>query len=169
MKWFGALLIATAGLGLGLLWAHRLYRRVEWLGGVIALLEVLEDRLSFSAAPLPLLWNALLLNKHTAALPLVHQVAVGVEQGLSFETALLQAIEEAAAQGWLLVSEREVLVLLASSLGRSGLTQQLQHIRRCRVSVEQARQAAATIATVRAPLYRTVGIAGGVCVALFLL
>ncbi len=135
----------------------------------MAMLDVLADRVRFSAAPLVVLWEGLAQEENTARLPLVSEVADGLRRELSFEESVLSAMESQAVQGFLLLPEREALRLFAASSGRSGLAQQCEQIRRCRETLERVREAAATTASSQAPIVRMAGFAGGVCLALLLL
>ncbi len=151
---------------MGLYYARRLYRRADWLREVMALLDALEDRLAYTAAPLADLWRALATTAATARYPLVQDTAALLCDGVPFESAFTAAVERALPTP---CGEREVLCVLGASLGRSGLSGQLTHIRRCREGLERLRQAACETAATRAPVYRMTGFSGGVCLALLLL
>ncbi len=156
-------------MGLGLFGARRPFRRADWLAGVVTLLDVLEEQLVYSAAPLAVLCEQLAVGNHTAGLPLVQEVAAGLRTGRLFEQALRQAVERQAAGGLLLPPERETLCLFAASVGRSGLEQQRACIRRCRDGLEKAHKSALSVAATQAPIWRMAGFAGGVSLALLLL
>ncbi len=169
MKLFGILLIVVAGIGTGTVLARRLYQRADWLRAVVCFLTTLEDKLTYTAAPLADLWQMLVAGESTATYPLVKKTAAGLKQGLAFETAFAAALEEAMCAGLLLPPEREWLDALGVSLGRSNLTQQAAHIRHCREGLLRALEAAQQCAQARGSIYRMMGLAGGACVAMLLL
>ena len=169
MKLLGILLIIAAGLGAGLTYAHRLRWRVNELCRIERLLDVLCDRLLYSAQPLAAVWRSLAEDAAASACPLVTDTVAELCKGDDVYTAFSRAVEKSAVCGRLIPSEATLLTELGASLGRSGLDQQVQLIRRCAERLKSHRQAAQELATVRGRLYPMLGFAGGVSLAFLFL
>ena len=89
--------------------------------------------------------------------------------GLPFREALDGALKKAADEGTAGAPERRVLAEFAADCGKSGVNQQMTLTRACREQMEQIRQQAQDDAAAHAKLYQTVGAAGGIALALFLI
>ncbi len=154
-----------AGLGTGLYYARRLYRRADELRAWVVFCRLLADRLAYTAAPLADLWLSLSEERPGASLPLVQSVAAALRRDEPFSAVFIAAVDAAAVEDAL----RQALRTLGSALGRSGLEQQIGHIRHCQATLETLHEAALAQAAVRAPVYRMTGFAGGVSLALLLM
>lgn len=169
MKLLGILLIIAAGLGAGLTYAHRLRWRVDELCRIERLLDVLCDRLIYSAQPLAAVWRSLAEDAAVSACPLVGDTVAQLCKGENIYTAFSHAVEKSVAFGRLTPTEAALLTELGGSLGHSGLEQQAQLIRRCAERLKGHRQEAQGLAAARGRLCPMLGFAGGVCLALLLL
>lgn len=149
--------------------ARRLRRRVDDLCRIERLLDALCDRLLYSAQPLAVLWQTLASDEVLSDHPLVQDTAEGLCKGEHFYTAFSRAVDKASAQGALTAPEAALLTELGGTLGRSGLDQQVQLIRRCAERLKKERVAQEELATTRGRVYPMMGLAGGVSLALLLI
>lgn len=154
---------------MGIFYSRRLYRRAEWLLQAERLLDSLLSRLTYTAAPLSALWEALAGNEVFSRYPLVRDTVDGLRRSETFGAAFGAALDRALQQGLLQTTERELLFELGDALGRTGLTEQKRTIRDCRERLCERRHAAEELARVRGQIYQVMGIAGGVALALLLL
>lgn len=169
MKYIGILLIVIAGVGMGLYYSHRLYRRAEWLRRCERLLDALSERLSYTAQPLAQLWLLLAENTVTARYPLVADIAAGLRRGRPFSEAFDVSVEGAVRQGVIQAPEEALLRELGAVLGRSDRAHQRQCIAHFHEQLTDVRRSAEQFAGTRAKIYQMMGVAGGVCLALILL
>ena len=142
MKLLGLLLIITTGLGLGLIYTRRLRQRVDELCRIERLLDVLHDRLLYSAQPLATLWHSLAREDVFARYFLVREVEKLLCKGESFYTSFSRAIAEMADGGHLIPAAAVLLTELGGALGHSGLDQQARLIRQCAERLKKERQMA---------------------------
>lgn len=154
---------------MGMFYSHRLYRRAEWLLQAERLLDTLLGRLTYTAAPLSVLWATVAENKIFIRNAFVQDTADGLRRGEVFGVAFGGALDRALQQGLLQTTERELLFELGDALGRTGLTEQQRTIRDCRERLCERRHAAEELARVRGQIYQVMGVAGGVALALLLL
>jgi stage III sporulation protein AB len=169
VKYIGIALIVIAGVGMGLYYARRLYRRAEWLRRCERLLDALSDRLTYTAAPLATLWLSLADNDATAAYPLVEDAAAALRGGSSFAAALGDALDKAATQGLIQPPEQALMREVCATLGRSDRAHQRESIAHFREQLADVRRAAERQVGTRAQVYQMLGVAGGVSLALLLL
>lgn len=154
---------------MGLSYTRRLRRQVDELCRVERLLDVLCDRLLYSAEPLAVLWQALAADKSLSDYSLVQDTANEICKGVSFYTAFARAVAVLVDSGRLTPASAALLTELGGALGHSGLEQQAQLIRHCAERLKKERQTAETLATARGRVYPMMGLAGGVSLALLLL
>ena len=159
MTWFGALLTTLAGIGLGLYYSRRLYRRVGFLWGTGRVLETLSGRLTYAPLPMADLWRGLATGE-LGDFSLVADTALGL-QAAPFPAAFRQAVEQAVAGGLLTDTDKQLLLEFGEGCGRLGLAGQAAHIRAYRQQVEAAAQEARQQATAKAQVYQMLGVAGG--------
>lgn len=159
----------AAGIGLGLTCARRLRRRVDDLCRIERLLDVLCDRLVYSAQPLAVLWQTLAEDEWLSDYPLVQETAADLCKGFPFYISFSRAVEGLTDSGRLTPASAALLTELGGTLGHSGLDGQAGLIRRCGDRLKKERQAAEELARVRVRLYPMVGLASGVSLALLLL
>ena len=91
MKWFGVLLVALAGCGLGLYYARRLYRRVTLLEQAVRLVDALEQRMAYSSRPLSALCRELAQSPTARSWTLLTDTQSALDKGDSFAAALTGA------------------------------------------------------------------------------
>lgn len=167
MTWFGVLLITLAGIGLGLYYSRRLYRRVNFLRQTGRVLEALSGRLTYAPLPMADLWRGLAAGE-LGGFSLVADTALALEKA-SFPMAFRRAVEDAAAQGLLTPGDTQLLLEFGAGCGRLGLAGQAAHIRAYRQQVETAAETAKQQATAKGQVYQMLGVAGGVGLSLLLL
>lgn len=159
----------TAGVGMGLYYSRRLYRRAEWLRRCERLFDALSDRLTYTAQPLAEMWQSLAVNAATASYPLVADTVDGLQRGLSFDEAFAAAVEAAVKRAEIRPPERALLCEFGAVLGRSDRAHQQQSITRFREQLAAVRRSAEQLVGTRAQVYQMMGVAGGVSLALLLL
>ena len=86
-----------------------------------------------------------------------------------FADAWSVAVNRAAAGNGLSAEDIALLVEFGEDLGRTDMSGQTAHIRAYAELIDRNRKDAEQTALARAPIFRTVGIAGGVALALLLL
>lgn len=168
MRYVGIMLVALAGSGLGLYHSRRLYRRVDWLRRMEALLDAMAGRLSYTAEPMAQLWHRLYESEAFGSFSLVQDTVAGMEHE-PFAAAFAAATERAVRLAALLPEDRCLLEEFGVGCGHSGLTEQLTHIRAARERFSRAREQAEARAAARGQVYQMMGVAGGVGLALLLL
>lgn len=149
-------------------YAHRLYRRAEFLRQTGRLLEALEQQISYSRRPMASLWQTLAAVEAFATFSLVQDTAAGLKQA-AFSEAFAGAVNRAVAAGLLTPVPQQILLEFGGTCGRLGLEQQVAHIRACRQQVERACADARQEAAARGQVYRMLGLSGGIGLALLLL
>lgn len=142
---------------------------MEYLCRVERLLETLCERLVYSAQPLADLWLSLSEDAVLSAYPLVVDTARVICKGENFYTSFSCAVEAAESAGRLTPTEAALLTDLGGSLGRSGLAEQEELIRRCVERLGREREIAQKHARERGRVYPMLGFAGGLCLALLLM
>lgn len=167
MRWFGVLLVVVAGVGLGMYYARRLYRRAALLEQAARLLLALEQRMSCSCRPLSALCRELAPISAESPWALLTDTLSGLDKGKVFSEAFTGAVERQKAA--LTPEDRELLAEFACVCGRSGLNQQRAYFAAYRQRLEAACGQAREQAARRGQIYQTMGVAGGVCLALLLL
>lgn len=168
MRFVGMMLVIVAGIGIGRFYSRRLYRRVEWLRQAETLLLRLEQQIHFTAKPLTHLWRELADDPAFARFSLLQDTAAACAEH-PFREALDSALQRAADEGTVGASEHRVLAEFAADCGKSGVAQQMMLTHACREQMEQIRRQAQDDAAAHAKLYQTVGAAGGIALALFLI
>ena len=87
----------------------------------------------------------------------------------SFDAAFRRAVEKAAQEGFLIPTDKRLLLEFGEGCGRYDLERQAEHIRAYRLQVETAIKAAAAEAAAKGQVYRVLGLAAGVGLSLVLL
>ncbi|MBQ1950042.1 MAG: stage III sporulation protein AB [Clostridia bacterium] len=168
MRYIGALLVTLAGLGLGLYYARRLHRRVDFLRRTDNLLEALLHRLTYAVLPMGDLWKELAEGGAFAGFSLLDDTVEGLSQN-PFPQAFCRAVEGAGANGLLLAAEQETLLAFGKDCGRFGLEEQAAHIRACQGQIRQFCRQTREQALAKGQVYQMLGLAGGVGLSLLLL
>ena len=168
VTYVGHLLIVLAGTGLGLLAAHRLHSRAAFLGQTDRLLQASEQQIAYTAAPMSDVWRRLATRSGFRNMPLLRDTVAGLEQQ-PFADALAAAVEDAAQRGLLTDEGRRLLLEFADGCGGYDLAGQQRQIRHYRQCIAALQEQAAQEATLRGRLYRVMGPAAGVALALMLM
>lgn len=165
MKYIGMLLLLAAGLGLGQIYAGRLYRRERLLRQVSRLMAVLCQRMTHTALPLATLWKQLATEKTYAALPLVQETAKALDNHTFSEAFALGA----KATDGLQDADCRLLTEFGEGCGRTGLEAQVAHIRTYRQLLDEMGAEAEKTAATKGPVIQMMGLAGGAALALLLM
>ncbi len=155
-------------MGLGLYYARRLGRRVDFLRQCVAVLETLSHRLRYSATPIDALWGQMASEETFGRFSLVQDTAAGLATQ-TFDSALRQTVDKAAMAGLLVPATAQLLTQFADGCGRFDLEGQIAHIAAYRQRLAQAAEMAKETMTAKAQVYQMLGLAGGVGVSLLLL
>ncbi len=99
---------------------------------------------------------------------LLQDTAAGLEDA-PFGAAFSRAVERAQTDGLLTPVGRQLLLEFGAGCGRYDLTRQAEHIRHYRQQLEELESQLTEQAAVKGRLYRVLGSAGGVALALLLL
>ena len=166
MKYFGMLLVILAGSGLGLYFSRRLYRRVWLLGRAQRLLSTLEHRLLYTAKPLAALWRELAETPAFADDRLLQETVRGLDT-LPFREAFARAVDRLGSV--MQPEDRRLLAEFGDGCGQTGLQEEAAHIRHYIQQLERLRQEAEQRAASRGQVYRAVGAAAGIGLALLML
>ena len=153
---------------MGLYASHRLHRRAWFLATCDRLLKTLWQRMAYTASPLTELWRGLADSGSFSGFSLVTDVAQTLDSR-SFASAFSTAVEKAADVGLLLPSTRQVLLEFAEGCGSTDLAGQQAHIEYYRTLVQQLWEQADDLWREQGRVYRVLGPAAGVALALLLL
>lgn len=168
IRCIGCLLIALAGMGMGLYGACRLRRRAAYIQQTQRLLQALECQLPYTAQPLAVLWRRLADTEAYGDCRLLRDTAAELAS-VPFDTAFAAAVERARTEGLLTSAGLSLLLEFGAGCGRYDLTRQTEHIRYYRRQLEDLAAELSRYAAAKGRLYRVAGLAGGVALALLLL
>ncbi len=124
--------------------------------------------MSYAAQPLAVMWRGFAADEMFGDFCLVRQT-VELLTKMPFLTALQTALQRLAPAEGLTPADHALLQEFASGCGVTGLEEQRRHLQVYGGLCRQQSEEAALVATARAPIYRMMGIAGGVGVALLFL
>ena len=168
LKWIGMLLLIAGGAMTGTAAAARLKRRVQVLSAMLAALELLRGEICVLLTPLPEAIARLASMEQSAVQPLFQQV----------ETLLPELGEQSFAVLWeqggiesnlsFSAEDRQCLLQLGESLGRFDADTQSIAIARCMEELERSLSNAKAKATGDGRLYKGLGFAGGLMLAIIL-
>ncbi len=158
----------VAGLGLGLYYSRRLYRRVDFLRRTAGVMESLSHRLSYAARPMGELWQAMAAGQAFADFSLVRDTAAAVND-MPFGEAFAAAVDKATADGLLTAEGYRLLTEFGEGCGRFDLAGQIAHVEAYRRLLSAAAEEARGQATAKGQVYQMLGVAGGVGMALLLI
>ena len=164
MEWIGALMVAAAGLFLGLQGSRGLGETVRRREDLCWFLERLSCELEGFCTPLPELFSVLGRTGEGTQGVLCRRVAEALfrPEGEPFEMVWPAALEDLPRR------EREILLPLGSVLGRYAVEAQLPAIGLCRREMEQALQEAKEHRRDMSRVYVGLGAAGGLMLAVLL-
>lgn len=168
MRCIGCLLIALAGMGMGLYGAHRLHRQAAYIQQTVRVLQTLERQLPYTALPMTDLWRRLAASDAYDDCRLLRDTAAALPD-VPFSAAFGAAVERAEGEGLLTPAGCGLLTEFGAGCGRYDLIRQTEHIRHYRCRLEDLAQDLSLLAVTRGRLYRVAGTAGGVALALLLL
>lgn len=168
LKWIGMLLLVLGGVMTGTAAAARLKRRTQVLSAMLAALELLRGEICVLLTPLPDAMTRLAAMEQSAVQPLFQSVeallpALG-EQSFSelWEQGVLESGLAFSAE------DRQCLLQLGENLGRFDAETQSIAIARCMDELEHSFSAAKIKAAGDGRLYRGLGLAAGLMLAIIL-
>ena len=168
LKWFGMLLLVVSGMMTGTAAAARLKRRVESLSSMLAALELMRGEIGTLLIPLPETIARLANMEKLTVQPLFQAMEELLPQlgECTFSALWEQAIAESSLG--FSAEEKQSLLQLGESLGRfDGETQSIA-ISRCMDELEHSLSNAKMKATGDGRLYKGLGLAGGLMLAVIL-
>lgn len=124
--------------------------------------------MNYAAQPLATMWRGFAADEMFGDFSLVRDTVERLGEH-PFSTALQMSLRRAVQTDGLTATDHALLQEFAAGCGVTGMDEQRQHLeaygRLCRQQSEEAAQQA----SVRAPVYRMMGIAGGIGIALLFL
>lgn len=124
--------------------------------------------MSYAAQPLTQMWRGFAADEMFGDFSLVRDTVERLDEQ-PFSRALQAALHRAVQTDGLTVADHALLQEFAAGCGVTGMDEQRRHLeayaRLCRQQSDEAAQQA----SVRAPVYRMMGVAGGVAVAMLFL
>lgn len=171
IRLLGAVLLILSGTGLGRQIAARYGRRVAELEQLQGLLAMLASEIDYALTPLPeALARVGRLGEPGPARRLFERTAVALGDGSpeSFREAWSRIRREEAGELALTGRDDEILEELGWALGASAREDQLRHLALAAERLKAATTLAERLATKNAPLTRSLGILGGILLALLL-
>lgn len=168
MGWIGALLMLVAGTGMGLYASHRLHRRVLFLEMCDRLLQMLLQEMTYTAQPLPELWQRLAQSEPFSTFSLV-QDTTAYWRDIPFATAFAKAVQQAKDTGLVSPEAGEVLIAFAMGVGSTDLEGQTSHVNYHRMLLQNQLEEADRLWQEKGRMYRVLGPAAGMALALVLL
>ncbi|MGI6013386.1 MAG: hypothetical protein ACOX7K_03765 [Oscillospiraceae bacterium] len=168
LKWFGMLLLVIGGAMTGTAAAARLKRRVQSLSAMLAALELMRGEISTLLMPLPETIVRLASMEQLAVQPLFRAVEAMLPQlgERTFSALWEQAVAESSLG--FSAEEKQSLRQLGENLGRFDAETQSIAISRCMDELEQSLSIAKRKATGDGKLYKGLGLAGGLMLAVIL-
>ncbi len=124
--------------------------------------------MSYAAQPLATMWRGFATDEMFDDFSLVRDTVERLGE-MPFSAALQTSLHDAVQAQGLTAADHALLQEFAAGCGVTGMDEQRRHLeayaRLCRQQSEEAAQQAST----RAPVYRMVGVAGGIGIALLFL
>lgn len=124
--------------------------------------------MAYTALPLTDLWRQLACGEPFADFSLVADTAKELTTQ-PFFTAFSAAVERASAEGLLLPAARQILLEFAAGCGHTDLAGQQAHMDYYRTLLQQLREQAEDLWREKGRVYRVLGPAAGMALALLLL
>lgn len=168
LKTIGLLLLILTGIGGGAAASAELNRRAGFLDTACRLIGWLAVRIRYTAAPIGEVLSQAADNGEFSRLSFLPEAVRRLEEGSSPEEAWGSALTPEKTVG-LRESDREILKNFGRELGRSDVEGQLAHCEAFEAILKEQARAARAEAVSKGKLYLTLGVAGGLCVALILL
>lgn len=168
MGWIGGLMMIIAGVGMGIYASHRLRQRVVFLETCGRLLQSLWQEMRYTAQPMPDLWRRLAKSEAFASFSLVQDTAVALSH-VSFVAAFSNAVEGAVKEGLVLPVTAQLLREFGEGCGHTDLAGQQAHIAYYRTLLTAQEEESRRLWQEKGRVYRVLGVAGGVALALLLM
>lgn len=167
MKWIGLLMIALAGVWLGVSASMHLNRRTKTLGQVEKMIVRMDAQIRYTATPVWELVSKAAACDEFSQLSFLKEVGVQQEaQRVDFSTAWGRCIERHGKGADLSREDQELLMEFGKGLGTSDIEGQLNHCRLYQDLFVKQRLLAEQEAAAKGKLYVTLGAAGGMGLAL---
>lgn len=166
-KLFGVILLVTATSALGLWYSALLGERVRLLVLLDSLLDDFAISIRFQSQPLLELFSVSVGNPRYGKLSFLPEVAKGLENGRPFPEVWREALS--AWKSPLTDSDRIPFLALAESLGASDQQGQESVLATTRRHIAGQAEEAREIYRNKGKLYRSLGVLGGIFLAILLL
>lgn len=166
IKIIGGGIVFLSGLLWGLCKSHRLLKREQSLKNIISALYMLEGEIVFASNKLKTAFYR--ISDLTPCKELFSVAAKNMENLSSYE-AWKKAIDETAAAMCLTEKDAETVKLLGAELGLSDKEQQQKNIRHISTLLGVAANEAYDEYISSAKMYRSIGIFGGLFIAILLM
>lgn len=171
VKSLGMMIIVLSCTALGFSGASVMRARVRTLSALISSLELMKSEIYTRLTPMPELMELLGRESKYPVSQLYERVGEGMRDGLgvsSFAEIWTQAVEKSDSLG-LSFDEMTALSDLAKSLGRFDASEQASAIEACIARLEGFRLEAELCYKSKGRVWQSVGIAGGLLLAIVLL
>lgn len=167
MKWIGLLMIALAGVWLGISASMHLNRRTKTLGQIEKMIVRMDAQIRYTATPVWELAAGVAGCDEFSQLSFLREL--GMRQGgqqVDFPSAWSQCIGRHGKSADLTREDQELLIEFGKGLGTSDIEGQLNHCRLYQDLFVKQRALAEQEAAAKGKLYVTLGAAGGMGLAL---
>lgn len=167
MKWAGLLLIVLTGGAIGLRQAWSLRQRTAAVEEMLQWVRQLSVRIRYTAAPLRELLSDKTLQNGYPALGFLGNLECHLERE-EFPTAWRNSILSEQASAFT-EEDRELLLRFGEQLGRTDIEGQLSHCALYSELLEERLSAARTEQQAKGKMYATLGLSGGMALAILLI
>lgn len=150
----------TAGILAGQSESFKLHIRVRRLESFFRFVKAVETEIRFTAVPV-----TELLQRHIRELPFLSDCLEKVRKGEPFEQAWMTVVKTASGYS---ESDREILILFGTELGKTDLQGQLSHCGMTEGLLDTALEEARKERDTKSKIYQMLGTFGGVAAALLI-
>lgn len=164
-KLFGAVLIILSAALCGIFYSQLPMRRYKNLIAVASCLEILENEIDFSADAIDEIFNRI---SRLTGIDCIFKTAADMGREISAGERWKRAVERDREALCLKKEDCEIIKLLAAELGTTGKDGQIKSIRHVRALLDKQIIEAEEDYKKSAKLYRSLGIAGGIFIAILL-
>lgn len=162
---FGAILIIISTSVCGYLYSLHPQKRYKNLTMICACLEIFENEVGFSNDTICTIFKRIANLSHFSYL---FQTAAEIDEEMSAAKRWKYAIEHDCEKMCLEKGDTEILKLLSCELGTTGKEGQIKSIRHIKTLLERQAISAEEECTKNIKMYRGLGVAGGIFVAILL-
>lgn len=166
IKWIGAAIVFLSGVMWGMYKSHALLLREDSLKELITALGMLESEIVFSAHRLKLAFYQISDMCECGGLFSAAAEHLGE---LSAHSAWQRAVDETKKSLGINEKDAEILKLLGAELGKSDKEQQIRNIRHVSALLTSAMNEAHEEYVTSSKMYRSIGIFGGLFIAVLLM